>query len=69
MTHPDYIADPEKPDDMPLIEPVYPLTAGLTANVMRKAAANAVKRAPDLPEWQDTRMAETAGWERLEANC
>jgi len=62
MTHPDYIADPEKPDDMPLIEPVYPLTAGLTANVMRKATANAVTRAPDLPEWQDAEWLKRHGW-------
>ena len=36
MVHPDYIADPAKPEDMPLFEPVYPLTAGLTSAVMRK---------------------------------
>ncbi|MEO0878635.1 MAG: ATP-dependent DNA helicase RecG [Pseudomonadota bacterium] len=62
MTHPDYIADPDKPEDMPLIEPVYPLTAGLTANVMRKAAANAVARAPALPEWQDPAWLDKQGW-------
>ncbi|MEL7488125.1 MAG: ATP-dependent DNA helicase RecG, partial [Pseudomonadota bacterium] len=63
MTHPDYIADPEKPEDMPLIEPVYPLTAGLTANVMRKAAANAVAAAPELAEWQDAAWLEKRGWD------
>lgn len=62
ITHPDYIADPEKPADMPLFEPVYPLTAGLTANVMRKAAANALARAPKLPEWQDRAWLEARGW-------
>ena len=62
MTHPDYIVDPESADAMPLFEPVYPLTAGLTANVMRKAAHEAVKRAPSLPEWQDTEYLKQRDW-------
>ena len=62
MTHPDYIVDPESADAMPLHEPVYPLTAGLTANVMRKAAHEAVKRAPSLPEWQDTEYLKQQDW-------
>ena len=62
MTHPDYIVDPESADAMPLFEPVYPLTAGLTANVMRKAAHEAVKRAPSLPEWQDTEYLKQQDW-------
>lgn len=63
ITHPDYIVDPATPDEMPLIEPIYPLTAGLTANVMRKAAANSVKRAPDLPEWQNKEWLKRNEWE------
>ena len=62
ITHPDYIADPEKPGDMPLFEAVYPLTAGLTANVMRKAAANALAQAPALPEWQEPAWLKAHGW-------
>ena len=62
MTHPDYIVDPESADAMPLFEPVYPLTAGLTANVMRKAAHEAVKRAPSLLEWQDTEYLKQQDW-------
>ncbi|MEM8986664.1 MAG: ATP-dependent DNA helicase RecG [Pseudomonadota bacterium] len=62
MPHPDYIADPDKPEDMPLLEPVYPLTAGLTAKVMRKAVAAAVDRAPELPEWQDPAYRARQAW-------
>lgn len=62
ITHPDHIADPDKPDDMPLFEPIYPLTAGLTANVMRKAAANALARAPDLSEWQEPSWLKAQNW-------
>lgn len=62
MAHPDYIVDPDDADAMPLFEPVYPLTAGLTANVMRKAAHEALKRAPDLPEWQDAAYLKQQKW-------
>ncbi|MCA8889567.1 MAG: DEAD/DEAH box helicase, partial [Parvularculaceae bacterium] len=53
ISHPDHIADPEKPDELPLYEPVYPLTSGLPPSVMRKAGMAAVKRAPQLAEWQE----------------
>lgn len=53
MAHPDYIVAPDAKDDLPLIEPVYPLTAGLAGKTMRRAAHGAVERAPDLPEWID----------------
>lgn len=53
MTHPDHIVDPAIASGLPLFEPVYPLTAGLPASVMRKAAQAAIARTPTLPEWQD----------------
>ncbi|MCK5747448.1 MAG: DEAD/DEAH box helicase, partial [Oricola sp.] len=62
MVHPDYVADPDKPGEMPLFEPVYPLTAGLSAAVMRKAAAQAVARAPELAEWQDLHWLKARHW-------
>ena len=62
MTHPDHIAEPDKPEQLPLFEPVYPLTAGLTAAVMRKAVLNAIKRAPDLSEWQDETWLNAREW-------
>lgn len=62
MAHPDYAADPEKPGDMPLFEPIYPLTTGLSAAVMRKAVAAAVARAPALDEWQEPNWLNKQGW-------
>ncbi len=53
MTHPDHIVAPEDLSSLPLLEPIYPLTAGLPLKVLQKAARAAVERAPDLPEWQD----------------
>src|SRR6266478_3584899 len=35
------------------VEPVYPLTEGLSLNQVRKAADAALERLPELPEWQD----------------
>ncbi len=63
MAHPDYIVDPDAEDAFPLHEPVYPLTAGLTANVMRKAVGEALKRAPALSEWQDAAYLKQQGWQ------
>ncbi|MGE0408509.1 MAG: ATP-dependent DNA helicase RecG [Amphiplicatus sp.] len=62
MTHPDHIVDPADAAALPLIEPVYPLTAGLPASVMRKAAQGAVARAPNLPEWQDPAWLKRKAW-------
>jgi len=53
MTHPDYVLDPKNADDLPLYETQYPLTAGLSQKVARKAMVQAVDRVPELPEWQD----------------
>jgi ATP-dependent DNA helicase RecG len=53
MAHPDHIVDPADNAALPLFEPVYPLTAGLSASVMRKAIQAGLARAPALPEWQD----------------
>ena len=62
ITHPDYIADPDKPEEMPVYEAVYPLTAGLSAAVMRKAVRQAITRAPDLPEWQEAAWIKVRHW-------
>lgn len=52
MTHPDYIVAPENRADLPLLEPVYPLTAGLSGKILIKAARQALERLPVVPEWQ-----------------
>ncbi len=51
MVHPDHVARPG--EVLPEVEPVYPLTAGLSGRMVRKAADGALARLPDLPEWQD----------------
>jgi ATP-dependent DNA helicase RecG len=54
MVHPDRVVSEADLDKLPLVEPVYPLTEGLTANQVRKAAEGALGKLPYLPEWQDT---------------
>ncbi len=62
ISHPDYIVPIENRDDLPLLEPVYPLTAGLSPKVLSKAVRAALGRVPDLPEWQDRAWLAARGW-------
>ncbi|SMF69081.1 ATP-dependent DNA helicase RecG [Xaviernesmea oryzae] len=56
MVHPDFIVKSSEAENLPLIEPVYALTAGLSPKVLRKAIDGAVARLPDLPEWADANL-------------
>ncbi|HEY0646857.1 ATP-dependent DNA helicase RecG [Phenylobacterium sp.] len=53
MVHPDYIVAPDKADEIPEIEAVYPATEGLVPRRVRGFAHDALERTPELPEWQD----------------
>ncbi len=53
MSHPDYILTPEEASKLPLIEPVYPLTAGISNKMLNKWIDRALKLVLKLPEWQD----------------
>lgn len=53
MVHPDRVVDEAGLAQLPLVEPVYPLTEGLSLNQVRKAVDAALPKLPDLPEWQD----------------
>ncbi|MCO5147451.1 MAG: ATP-dependent DNA helicase RecG [Aquamicrobium sp.] len=56
MVHPDHMVPVARADELPALEPVYPLTAGLSAKVLRRAILGAVARLPDLPEWLDPEL-------------
>ncbi|HHS83054.1 MAG TPA: ATP-dependent DNA helicase RecG, partial [Devosia sp.] len=62
IAHPDYVLPPEKRDAMPLLEPVYPLTHGLSAKVLRRLMASALAAIPPLPEWTDPDLRARNGW-------
>ena len=55
MPHPDHILPPEEADEIPVYEPVYPLTSGVTQKGIRKAVASALERAPVLGGEMDRR--------------
>ena len=53
MVHPDRVVDEKGFADLPLVEPVYPLTEGLALGNVRRAMDGALQRIPALPEWED----------------
>src|SRR5690348_1509584 len=53
MVHPDRVVDEAGFKNLPLLDPVYPLTEGLHPNQLRKAIDGALERLPSLAEWQD----------------
>ena len=62
MAHPDHIVAPENSDSLPLLEPIYPLTAGLTPKILRRTLTDALTRLPDLPEWIPEAILSTQKW-------
>lgn len=51
MVHPDHIASIADAASLPLVEPVYPLTAGLSPKVLARGIHEALARTPEMPEW------------------
>ena len=62
IVHPDFIVALERLEEIPLIEAVYPATAGLSPRMVRRFALEALEKAPVLPEWQDPAWLARAGW-------
>ena len=62
MSHPDYVLPPERANEIPKFEPVYPLTEGIGGKMMRNTVAQALAKAPDLPEWNDPHLMKREGW-------
>ena len=62
MAHPDHIGALSELDQLKSVEPVYPLTQGLSLKVVSKAIRAALAMAPELEEWQDKAYLEKQGW-------
>ena len=62
MTHPDYVLPESEEADIPAFETIYPLTAGLTQKMMRKAVTGAFQTCPTLTEWQGGAMLKSEDW-------
>ncbi len=62
MPHPDYILPEDQRERLPTLEPLYPLTQGLSQKVLFKLYTQALARLPEIPEWLDRRLIEGRGW-------
>ena len=62
IVHPDYIAKPEDRESIETLEPVYPLTAGVTNKQVRKAVHAALEFVRPFPEWLDPAYKKQQGW-------
>jgi ATP-dependent DNA helicase RecG len=66
MVHPDHIVPEDELANIQIVEPVYPMTAGLPPKVLRKAIEAALERLPKLPEWIDSAILQQRQWSRWE---
>ncbi|MGO9484018.1 MAG: ATP-dependent DNA helicase RecG, partial [Rhodomicrobium sp.] len=62
MAHPDYILTPAEAAKLPAIEPIYPLTLGLTQKLLYRVMGGALARLPEFAEWLDASLVEAEGW-------
>ena len=65
MVHPDHMVPVARADELPLLENVYPLTAGLSGKVLRRAILAGTDRVPDLPEWLDPEVSRRQNFPSL----
>ncbi|MFH1803556.1 MAG: ATP-dependent DNA helicase RecG [Pseudomonadota bacterium] len=62
ITHPDRIGTEAERDQIQTVEPVYPMSAGVTGKTLIKAIAAALDHLPDLPEWHDAALQKRHQW-------
>jgi len=62
MVHPDHMVSEDEFADLPLIEPVYGSTAGLSAKVLTRAIRSAVETLPQFSEWADASLIAREHW-------
>jgi ATP-dependent DNA helicase RecG len=62
IVHPDAIGTPSERAAIETVEPVYPLTQGVTNRMMRKAIQSALGFVLRLPEWQDAAWKQRQNW-------
>jgi len=62
ITHPDHIGTAGEIAKLQAVEPVYPLTTGLTLKVLGKAVRASLEELPALPEWIDKSYLAQQGW-------
>ena len=63
MPHPDIIALPEEREKVMRLEPVYPLTEGITSRRLGAWVTQAFSKVKPLPEWLDNAHKKQQGWD------
>ncbi len=62
ITHPDHVVPVAELAAVAIVEPVYGLTAGISARVMARTVRSALERAPILEEWLDPALVRRESW-------
>lgn len=62
ITHPDYIGESETYAQWVGVEPIYPLTYGLTQNMIQRYITRALSICPNLPEWIEPAELTQGNW-------
>jgi len=62
IVHPDFIVTEAEAAELPQIEPVYPLTQGLTPRPLARAIQGALAAVPELAEWADPAWQRQRDW-------
>lgn len=62
MLHPDHVVDPARGEAPPAVEPVYPLTQGLSGRTLAKIILAALDTIPDIPEWLEATTVKAHDW-------
>ncbi len=62
IVHPDHIVSADEFDRLPLLEPIYPLTEGLSGKILGRAIRTALDKMRELPEWQDEAWRQRNNW-------
>ncbi|MCT8265810.1 ATP-dependent DNA helicase RecG [Afifella sp. JA880] len=64
IVHPE-VMEPGAADKIQMVEPIYPLTEGLSSRVLGKIIRAALERAPTLPEWITSDLMAREKWPSL----
>ena len=62
IVHPEHVLSPDKDDELPEVEPVYPMTANITPRQIRKFMSAGLDGTPDLDEWIDPHLMKRNNW-------
>ncbi len=67
IVHPDIVAVEER-EKLENVEPIYPLTAGVTNKIINKSIRSALELLPELPEWIDPAHRSRETWQEWRAS-